>query len=64
MNILNKIFFIIILFFSSYLFAITASDIENANPEGQTVEFWVQYSDERLDAMMARAERFEKETGI
>ena len=64
MNILNKIFFIIILFFSSYLFAITASDIENANPKGQTVEFWVQYSDERLDAMMARAERFEKETGI
>ena len=64
MNILNKIFFIIILFFSSYLLAITASDIENANPEGQTVEFWVQYSDERLDAMMARAERFEKETGI
>ena len=64
MNILNKIFFIIILFFSSYLFAITASDIENANPEGQTVEFWVQYSDERLDAMMARAERFDKETGI
>ena len=64
MNILNKIFFIIILFFSSYLFAVTASDIENANPEGQTVEFWVQYSDERLDAMMARAERFEKETGI
>ena len=64
MNILNKIFFVIILFFSSYLFAITASDIENANPEGQTVEFWVQYSDERLDAMMARAERFEKETGI
>ncbi len=64
MNILNKIFFIIILFFSSYLFAITASDIENANPEGQTVEFWVQYSDERLDAMIARAERFEKETGI
>ena len=64
MNILNKIFFIIILFFSSNLFAITASDIENANPEGQTVEFWVQYSDERLDAMMARAERFEKETGI
>ena len=64
MNILNKIFFIIILFFSSYLFAITASDIENANPEGQTVEFWVQYSDERLDAMMARAERFEEETGI
>ena len=64
MNILNKFFFIIILFFSSYLFAISASDIENANPEGQTVEFWVQYSDERLDAMMARAERFEKETGI
>ena len=64
MNILYKIFFVIILFFSSYLFAITASDIENANPEGQTVEFWVQYSDERLDAMMARAERFEKETGI
>ena len=64
MNILNKFFFIIIVFFSSYLFAITASDIENANPEGQTVEFWVQYSDERLDAMMARAERFEKETGI
>ena len=42
--------------FSSQLSAITAADIENANPKGQTVEFWVQYSDERLDAMKARAE--------
>ena len=50
--------------FSSQSIAITAEDIENANPAGQTVEFWVQYSDERLDAMMSRAERFEKETGI
>ena len=50
--------------FSSQSIGITADDIENANPTGQTVEFWVQYSDERLDAMMARAERFENETGI
>ena len=50
--------------FTSQLLAVTAADIENANPEGQTVEFWVQYSDERLDAMKARAERFEAETGI
>ena len=41
-----------------------ANDIENADPTGQTVEFWVQYSDERLDAMKARAERFEAESGI
>ena len=39
--------------------AAIADDIENADPTGQTVEFWVQYSDERLDAMKARAERFE-----
>ena len=53
-------FFLASLFFiSSQSFAITAQDIENADPSGQTVEFWVQYSDERLDAMMARAERFE-----
>ena len=51
-------------FLFSQLLAITAADIENANPKGQTVEFWVQYSDERLDAMKARAERFEAETGI
>ena len=58
-------FFLASLFFiSSQSFAITAQDIENADPSGQTVEFWVQYSDERLDAMMARAERFEAETGI
>ncbi len=64
MKIFNKIIFLIFLFLSTHLFAVTASDIENANPEGQTVEFWVQYSDERLDAMKARAERFEKESGI
>ena len=63
-NLLTKIFFISTIIFSSQVFAVTADDIENANPVGQTVEFWVQYSDERLDAMMARAERFEKETGI
>ena len=61
---ITKLFFVTIIIFSSQLIAITADDIENANPTGQTVEFWVQYSDERLDAMMARAERFEKETGI
>ena len=59
-----KIFFASIFFISSQSIAITAQDIENADPSGQTVEFWVQYSDERLDAMMARAERFEAETGI
>ena len=61
---ITKIFFVTIIIFSSQLMAITADDIENANPTGQTVEFWVQYSDERLDAMIARAERFEKEAGI
>ena len=59
-----KIFFVTTFVYSFQSIAITADDIENANPSGQTVEFWVQYSDERLDAMMARAERFEKETGI
>ena len=59
-----KIFFATALLFSFKSIAITPNDIENADPTGQTVEFWVQYSDERLDAMMARAERFEKETGI
>ena len=63
-NLLTKIFFISTTIFSSQVLAVTADDIKNANPIGQTVEFWVQYSDERLDAMMARAERFEKETGI
>ncbi len=43
---------------------ITAEAIENANPIGQEINFWVQYSDERLDAMKARAERFEKGYGI
>ena len=61
---LSKIIFASVFFISSQLFAVTAQDIENAEPTGITVEFWVQYSDERLDAMMARAERFEAETGI
>ena len=43
---------------------ITADAIENSNPIGQEINFWVQYSDERLDAMKARAERFEKGYGI
>ncbi len=43
---------------------ISAEAIENANPIGQEINFWVQYSDERLDAMKARAERFEKGYGI
>ena len=64
MKIFNRVIFLIFLFLSTHLFAVTASDIENADPDGQTVEFWVQYSDERLDAMKARAERFENETGI
>ena len=64
MKIFNKIIFLTTLFLSMQLFAVTSSDIENANPKDQTVEFWVQYSDERLDAMKARAERFEEETGI
>ena len=64
MNIIKNlitILFCISFFITTNTFAVTASDIENANPVGQTVEFWVQYSDERLDAMKARAERFEKE---
>ena len=60
----SKFIFISLIFFSLKSLAITSEDIENANPKGQTVEFWVQYSDERLDAMKARAERFEAETGI
>ena len=60
----TKIFFVTAFMFSSQSKAITAEDIENANPSGQTIEFWVQYSDERLDAMIARAARFENETGI
>ncbi|MBI04877.1 MAG: hypothetical protein CMI96_03565 [Pelagibacteraceae bacterium] len=63
-NLYKKILLILTFFISTQLFAVTPEDIENANPKGQTVEFWVQYSDERLDAMKARAERFEKETGI
>ena len=43
---------------------ISADAIENANPIGQEINFWVQYSDERLDAMKARAARFEKGYGI
>ena len=43
---------------------ISADAIENSNPIGQEINFWVQYSDERLDAMKARAERFEKGYGI
>ena len=60
----TKLLFVTTFMFSSQTMGITADDIENADPTGQTVEFWVQYSDERLDAMMARAERFENETGI
>ncbi len=64
LTLIAKISFVMTIIFSSQSFAVTADDIENANPVGQTVEFWVQYSDERLDAMKARADRFEKETGI
>jgi len=68
MNIFIRLFtnfiFLTTIIFSSNIYAVTADDIENANPKGQTVEFWVQYSDERLDAMKARAARFEEETGI
>ena len=63
-NFFAKIFFVSTIIFSSQSMAVTADDIENANPVGQTVEFWVQYSDERLDAVKARASRFEEETGI
>ena len=62
--IITKFFFVTSIVFSTNSIAITLDDIENANPDGQIVEFWVQYSDERLDAMKARAERFEEETGI
>ena len=64
MKVFNRIIFLLTFSLSFNLFAVTSADIENANPKGQTVEFWVQYSDERLDAMKARAERFEAETGI
>ena len=63
-NLFTKLLFVTTFMFSSQSMGITADDVENADPAGQTVEFWVQYSDERLDAMMARAERFENETGI
>ena len=46
-KLLTKIVFASIFFISSQSIAITAQDIENADPTGQTVEFWVQYSDER-----------------
>ena len=39
-NLLTKIFFISTTIFSSQVLAVTADDIENANPIGQTVEFW------------------------
>tara|TARA_B100000700_G_scaffold328897_1_gene448328 strand:- start:394 stop:1719 length:1326 start_codon:yes stop_codon:yes gene_type:complete len=65
---MRKLFLIIIFsLFSIQINAgghITESAIENANPVGQEINFWVQYSDERLDAMTARAQRFEAETGI
>ena len=44
-KLLIKVVFLTTFLFSSQLFAVTAADIENANPKGQTVEFWVQYSD-------------------
>ena len=44
-KLLIKVVFVTTFLFSSQTFAVTASDIENANPEGQTVEFLVQYSD-------------------
>ena len=64
LKIIINLFFASLILISGKSFAVTADDIENANPAGQTVEFWVQYSDERLDAMKARAARFEAETGI
>ena len=64
LKIIINLFFASLILISGKSFAVTADDIENANPVGQTVEFWVQYSDERLDAMKARAQRFEAETGI
>ena len=64
MKVFKRIIFLITVSLSFNLFAVTSADIESANPKGQTVEFWVQYSDERLDAMKARADRFEAETGI
>ena len=38
MKIINKFIFLATIFLSTQLFAVTAADIENANPEGQTVE--------------------------
>ena len=68
---MKKILLVLTIIFSS-LFSIpvlatghiTAEAIENANPIGQEINFWVQYSDSRLEAMQARAERFEKGYGI
>ena len=57
-SLLKNILFVSTFFYSSQLLSITNEDIENANPCGQTVEFWVQYSDERLDAVNARANKF------
>ena len=36
---------------------ISADAIENSNPIGQEINFWVQYSDERLDAMKAQSRK-------
>ena len=48
-KLLIKVVLLTTFLFSSQLLAVTPADIENANPKGQTVEFWVQYSDERLE---------------
>ena len=53
-KIIINLFFASLIIVSGKSFAVTADDIENADPTGQTVEFWVQYSDERLDAMKGR----------
>ena len=63
-KLLTKVVLATTFLFSSQLLAVTAADIEIAYTKGQTVEFWVQYSDDRLEFMKARAERFEAESGI
>ena len=41
-KIIINLFFASLIIVSGKSFAVTADDIENADPTGQTVEFWVQ----------------------
>ena len=44
-KIIINLIFAFLLLFSSNVFAVTAEDIENADPKGQTVDFWFHFSE-------------------